>query len=135
MSTLLTKPILEITQVDVEALAAGDGVQEHDHLEYKEDLDQKDGSCFDGNLGKWKLQKEAKRDILKEVVAFANSRGGTLILGIRETKDAEAKIVYCITSCAGFFSRRGAEHAGKMQNCFPWRSWRSLRLGARKNQC
>ena len=66
---------------DIESLIEAE-VPEGEHLEYKRELP---GGSNSWNSNR-KLNTEAKKKILKEVVAFANAYGGTLLLGIEESK-------------------------------------------------
>ena len=72
------------SQEDVDALLAAK-VPEGERLEFKQEL-----SAPKGKKDPWatdkKLGDAAKKQILHEVVAFANAYGGTLLLGIAETK-------------------------------------------------
>lgn len=72
------------SQEDVDALLAAK-VPEGERLEFKQEL-----SAPKGKKDPWatdkKLSDAAKKQILHEVVAFANAYGGTLLLGIAETK-------------------------------------------------
>ena len=71
-------------QKDIEALLAAK-VPEGERLEFKRELSapkaKKDPWATDK-----KLSETAKKQILREVVAFANAYGGTLLLGIAETE-------------------------------------------------
>ncbi len=78
---MFTKPISELVISDIEALL---GIEpEGSVLEYKEALTAKTG------LDPWYEGKEmgerAKKKLVKEIVAFANAHGGTLLIGIKET--------------------------------------------------
>lgn len=81
------KPLLDLTFSDLEKLCA-DGVAENEILEFKEDL------AFGEGGGEWqdRLPKDrhAKIKLAKELVAFANANGGTLLLGVSESKDNRA---------------------------------------------
>lgn len=64
-----SKPLLEVTEQDVVALTEDENIR----LDYKGDLSKSGGS-----KGEW------KDELRKDVTAFANTAGGTLVLGIRE---------------------------------------------------
>lgn len=68
----LNRPINNITKDDLDGLIA-DQIPEGTTLEYKESL----------SLGKRAVRKEFVRDI----TAFANTRGGDIVYGIREDRD------------------------------------------------
>ena len=57
---------------------------EGDHLEFKQDLSVPKGHPIAWKPGT-KLHRDAKKQLLQEVVAFANAYGGTLLLGIVES--------------------------------------------------
>jgi hypothetical protein len=48
---------------------------------------------------KRQIGDDAKADIVKEIVAFANSEGGTLILGIKEDRSGRAESIQPIPHC------------------------------------
>jgi predicted HTH transcriptional regulator len=50
------------------------GIAEGLYLDYKENL-------------WWPLEKDAKREFLKDVTAFANAAGGDLLLGVRDPSE------------------------------------------------
>ena len=63
------KPLLEVTEQDVAALTEDENIR----LDYKGDLSKSGGS-----KGEW------KDELRKDVTAFANTAGGTLIIGVHE---------------------------------------------------
>ena len=71
-------------QKDIEALVAAK-VPEGERLEFKRELSVRKGKKDSWATDK-KLSDAAKKQILHEVVAFANAYGGTLLLGIAETE-------------------------------------------------
>ena len=75
-----------LSNEDMKAIANG-GVKEDGVIEFKSGLDE--GSEAEG--ARWaaggKLVRPAKADLVRAVIAFANSYGGTLFLGISETDD------------------------------------------------
>ena len=83
---LLTKPIERVTAAEVEALV---GWPETLTVEFKEALPGRDGRP-DGWLSGREVENYAKEKLFKEVVAFANTAGGHLVLGIAETDAAPA---------------------------------------------
>ncbi len=83
MTTILTKPADRIDASDVQALI-DESVPEGAQIEFKESL-----SAGKGNTDPWlnggsKIGDHARDRILEEVVAFANSYGGALVLGVAE---------------------------------------------------
>ena len=85
MISVLSKPAAEITAADIEELV-NSRVPEGERIEFKRELSRPAGA------GSWatdqKIAKEAKNQILKEVVAFANAFGGALVLGIDEDRSS-----------------------------------------------
>lgn len=83
MSSITSKAIADITWADIERLI---GVPEGTELEFKRDLAVPNG----GGQHRWHrgedLDRAAKDGIAREVVAFANAWGGTIILGVNEDK-------------------------------------------------
>lgn len=80
---IFTKPVDELTKADVEALWETE-LPEGQNVEFKSSLPSKKGG--DPWLeAQQKVGDHAHDAILKEVVAFANSGGGNLVLGIDET--------------------------------------------------
>ena len=87
---------------DIQSLIEAE-VPEGQHLEYKRDLP---GGAESWNSDR-KLSTEAKKKILQEVVAFANAYGGTLLLGIEESKTEPhvAARVRPLSDCADLADR------------------------------
>ena len=84
--TVLTKPLDQITWLDIEQLCAHGGAYESQTLEFKRDLPNRHGQPDRWGLG-GDFIAYARDQLFREVVAFANAQGGTLVLGIAETKD------------------------------------------------
>lgn len=81
----IRKPIGEIVPVDLDALVSS-AWPESELLEFKETLARNSKGVAD----KWltdqsEIGPAAKHDVLAEVVAMANSYGGDVLLGVRET--------------------------------------------------
>ena len=70
------KRLADVTIDDVKALI---GRPENEHLEFKRGLDGWDGQQA--------LSGEVRDKILREVIAFANANGGTVVIGMEETDD------------------------------------------------
>lgn len=79
------KGIDELVAADLESLVDR-GLAESEVLEYKEDIPSKRGidPWYQGK----KVTDYGRDKLLKEIVAFANSLGGTLIIGMSETSDS-----------------------------------------------
>lgn len=102
---MFLKPLQSLTASDIEQVCK-DAVQESDVVEFKEALSAKGG--VDGwHNGANHIGDRARDEIIREIVAFANAHGGTLILGIEETDDhpKRAKAVKPIPACADLASR------------------------------
>jgi len=85
---MIRKPLADIVQGDLEGLIR-DGWFEDEQLDFKTSIPHKDGE----NRDPWRNPptpegrriKEYGRDqLLATVVAFANSYGGDLLIGVRE---------------------------------------------------
>ena len=85
MIDLLAKPPDQVTAKDIEALVVMQ-IQEGAQIEFKENLSTRNGSPDAWMQGDNKIGDYARNTILKEAVAFANAYGGTLLLGIKESK-------------------------------------------------
>lgn len=103
MSSLLQAPLDELTAQDVDAFCDR-GPTESETLELKESIPSQEKEVW---AEEHNLHKGAKKSILKEVVALANSYGGALILGVGETKDdpPRADSPTPIPSCADLVTR------------------------------
>src|SRR4029077_17329092 len=82
---VLTKAFDQITAEDIEELCS-QGVYESQTIEFKGDLPGDGGRADAWNAG-GKVSPSARDGLLREIVAFANAQGGTLVLGIEETKE------------------------------------------------
>jgi hypothetical protein len=80
------KPLGEITWNDILKLCA-DQETEGPELEFKRDLPAKAGRRDPWLDNCQSIGEYARNEIAKEVVAFANTYGGTVLVGIEETKD------------------------------------------------
>lgn len=89
--SILTKPLPQITLADLQALVDA-AARETDELEFKGDLPFKPSRGTTSTSDRWyehgdRIGEYARDKLLAEIVAFANADGGTLILGLHETKD------------------------------------------------
>jgi predicted HTH transcriptional regulator len=80
---LLTKPFDQITAADIHALCENGGAYESLVLEFKRELPSRDSRPDPWGAG-GEFTAYARDRLFREIVAFANSRGGTLVLGIDE---------------------------------------------------
>lgn len=88
--TFFGKRVTQLTPEDIYWLVKA-RVQEGSDIEFKRALAARDGAD-----DRWVVQGDsigdhAKRDLIKEIVGFANSRGGTLLLGIKEGKEKPSR--------------------------------------------
>ena len=108
-----SKALIDIDPSDIQALIEGEWAED-EVLEFKSTLSQS-GS---GNPDRWLVDQSeigaaAKRDILAEVVAMANSYGGDVVLGIAEAdeKPPRAVAINPLPKCVELASR--LEHAAR----------------------
>jgi hypothetical protein len=80
--TVLSKPISEIEAADI-ALLCDEQRPEGSQFEIKRDLPAKDGK----SSGNTTITDYARNALAVEIVAFANTYGGTMIVGIEESSD------------------------------------------------
>ncbi len=86
MIPLFTEPLEQLTAEHVNTLV-GESVPEGQTVEFKQTLAANKGRTDPWLEGGESIGKHARDDVLKEIVAFANSGGGNLVLGIVESKD------------------------------------------------
>jgi predicted HTH transcriptional regulator len=82
---MIDKNFDQITPADITQLTA-DGVYESQLLEFKRDLPGERGRIDPWSAG-GDFTAYARDHLLREVIAFANAHGGTVIVGIDETPD------------------------------------------------
>jgi hypothetical protein len=70
---------------------------ETDVLEFKRDLSNRDGGPSPWMQGQRNIDTRPNDRLLREVVAFANTDGGWLVLGIEETENSPAR-AYAVNS-------------------------------------
>ena len=89
----LTKPVHELNVSDIEELVTHK-IREGESVEFKQALSSGEGSD--------PINEQAKRPIIKEVVALANGYGGRIFLGIAESGDEPhaADRITAILDCA-----------------------------------
>jgi predicted HTH transcriptional regulator len=105
------KPLSAVTAEDIERLRK-DQVRESDIVEFKRELLASKGRhrWYEGGD---EVGETARDAIANEIMAFANAHGGTLVLGIAETKDkpARADTIIPVARCADL-ARRLAQMLG-----------------------
>jgi len=77
---LFSKELNKLTKADLEKLIT-DKISENQQLEYKRELPARNGKK---ETNSEKISDYARNEILSEIVAFTNSQGGYLILGISD---------------------------------------------------
>jgi Schlafen, AlbA_2 len=82
----LTKPLESLTSADLDDLVQRRW-PESENVEYKGELHRERANQPDAWYTGGNVSAQAKNKIFKEVVAFANTSGGRLFLGIAETQD------------------------------------------------
>jgi len=99
MIAALTKRADELRPIDLGELR---GWPESENVEYKRELNQ--GEPW---ASRCELTEASKRKVFKELVAFANTSGGRLFLGISETTDKppRAEAIQPIPRCGDLAER------------------------------
>ncbi|NOJ48346.1 AlbA family DNA-binding domain-containing protein [Bradyrhizobium archetypum] len=87
---LLSNDIHSLTAADILAMCA-DQVAEGATLELKSDLPSNDGKGKDPWHRGGRFSDYARNSLAREIVAFANTFGGALVLGINETKEKPSR--------------------------------------------
>ena len=106
MIGVLSKPTEQITAGDIQALIDSE-VPEGEQIEFKEKPPSRDASGDPWMRGENRIGDRAKKELLEEVVAFANAYSGTLLLGVKESdaKPPVASEIAPIPRCAEFADR------------------------------
>lgn len=106
MIGVLEKPVGNISIHDIRQLIDTE-VPEGQEIDYKVTLPAEEGSVDPWLRGKNGIGKVARNSILEEAVAFANSSGGAVLLGIEETSEEPptASAIKPIQRCADLVSR------------------------------
>ena len=86
MLALFDRPLGELTPADIEELWLKH-VPEGQYLEFKSHLPAKGTSVDPWEQGKDEIGDRARNEITEEVIAFANSDGGWVLIGVEESKD------------------------------------------------
>lgn len=105
--------IVPTTVDDIDRLIAAQ-VAENEELEFKRALATSDGQPDSWMAGTDKIGKIAKRELAKEIIAFANSRGGTVILGIGEDGEKRAASKHPVPKCRDLADRLGQSIASSV---------------------
>jgi hypothetical protein len=86
MLAAFTKPLDLVTAADIDEVTAQSWPEGYE-VEFKETLPHRAGGSDRWLTGHSSIGEFARDEILAEVIAFANSQGGSVLLGIAETKD------------------------------------------------
>ena len=108
MIDVISKPADQIGLSDIEALITSQ-VPEGEQIEFKESLSEKGKSSDPWMEGKDRIGDRARNKVLEGAVAFANSHGGALLIGIKEsgTKPPVATEIRPLPRCAELAERLG----------------------------
>jgi Putative DNA-binding domain len=101
---MFAKKLSESTKQDIEELV---GTREGDELEFKQALATRDGKPDKWMIDQSEIGKQAKSDLTKEIVAFANASGGVVILGLGEDDENRALGLHPIPLCHVLADRLG----------------------------
>ncbi len=99
---MFKKPVAEIDRTDIQRLV-DESVQEGGDIEFKRELPgRRDGTPDAWMTGGGEIGDRAKQEVVEEVIAFANTHGGTLLVGIEETRDRppRASTIAPVPRCA-----------------------------------
>lgn len=88
--TFFDKQTDQLTVEDVEWLESTE-VKESQEIEFKRQLPGDKGGPDPWEIGAAKIGRPAVTALVKELVAFANSQGGYLVLGMKESEDKPAR--------------------------------------------
>ncbi len=104
---LFRKPLSELTAADIQGVI--DRQQQEDiETEFKQALATKDGKPDRWMDDQSAIGSYAKEALTKEIIALANTQGGTMILGIVEDADKRAASILEIPMCMKLAERLGA---------------------------
>src|SRR5260370_1463607 len=105
MLAALTKPLEEIAPTDLADLTTR-GWPESENVEYKREL-HREGNRADSWYSGKEISDASKKKIFKELVAFANTSGGRLFVGVEETSDRppRASAVHPVPRCCELAER------------------------------
>jgi Schlafen, AlbA_2 len=83
---ILRAPLMSIVAADITQLCS-DEVSEGTEVEFKQELPSRDRKTPDGWRSGQPFGEYARNEIAQEIVAFANTLGGVVVLGIEESDD------------------------------------------------
>jgi hypothetical protein len=103
---LFSKRPRDLTPEDIQRVLS-EKVPEGSEVEFKGALSTKKGSVEPWAAGQDRIEDRARNKLLEEVVAFANTYGGWLLVGVDQTaeKPARADAVMPIRACAELAER------------------------------
>jgi hypothetical protein len=100
---MFDKRLVEVTPADVDQVCA-QRVQEDEQVEYKSTFGR-DSAPDPWTAGAERIGNAAKSAIAKELIAFANTRGGTLLVGIQEDGEKRAEKIVPVRACRALADR------------------------------
>lgn len=101
MIAIFSKPIDLLEAADIDDLLR-QGIPEGSYVEYKGSLPNKRGGQDQWYHGSNQIEEYARNQLLAEIVAFANSYGGNLIIGVEESsrRPPVAQFIQAVPRCA-----------------------------------
>jgi len=106
---MIRKQITDITPDDIRTLCSERWLED-EQMDFKESIPHKDGEGKDPWRDQHVIRDYGRDQLLATLVAFANSYGGDLIIGIRERQGiqpGQAETVAPIAACADAANRLG----------------------------
>jgi hypothetical protein len=85
------KPIDQVTLEDLEGLISTLRFKENEGIEYKSTLPTESGEDDSWIQGETRIGKYAVKKLTAEIIAFANTLGGVLIIGIQENSETPSR--------------------------------------------
>jgi hypothetical protein len=106
---MMRKPLNEVTRSDVEALCEEQWLED-EQIDFKRTVPHKDGVGNDPWHGQCVIKDYGRDQLLATVVAFANSYGGDLLVGVKEADGSQpgrAEALQPLAACEDLAHRLG----------------------------
>lgn len=125
----IRKPLADVDAEDLQALCLEQAIED-EQIDFKEAIPHKQGADADPWRDNLDLKEYGRDALLQSVVAFANSYGGDLIVGIRETKGqpGRAESVTPIRECDDAAHRLSQAAAAIIDPPIPNLQFRGVRI-------